>query len=659
MRRVDAVWYRLGFAVVGLGVLVAVAAGGVPGATVLAGMATLVGVAAAGGGALLARRRVRADDPDDRDRTLVVPGDQLAARVAAGDDDGTVRDGLRGLAVAALRRSGDEAGGTDPAAAGDARVATDPRGRIRDGSWTDDDAAAAYLRDGPVGLVRRLRALAAGAAPEQSRAGRAADAVARRCGVDEPSSTPDDGSGSRDGDRPPARRPPAPDGDRRGRERSTGRWYGALTLAVAGTAVGALVGRPVVLLASVVCVGAAAYARLDRTPVPALDATRTVSDSTPGVGDRVTVAVTVENVGDATLPELRVRDGTPPGLPVAAGRTEVVTALAPGSTVTFEYVVESVRGRHAFEPPTAVVRGLAGATERRANVDVDRVVVTCVPSLPDRGRVPPVVARTLAGPGGSTAVGGGVEFAGVREYRRGDPASRVDWRRLARTGERVTVEYVEERLGEVCLLVDARRPAYCAAGRNGTGGRDDAVDGDVGPDADAARREPAVESCVSAAAAAAAALGSSGYRVGLAAASPRECRLAPGAGTGHRRRLERELATAPALARAPPDDDVDPATVAAGLADRPGGVEAVVLCSPLADEGAVELARHVRALGVAVTVLAPDPTRADDPWRRVARAARAARVRRLRAAGVTVVDRPLAEPGRDGDRSERARGGRR
>jgi uncharacterized repeat protein (TIGR01451 family) len=709
MRRVDALWYQLGFAAVGLGVLVAVVGGGsVPGANVLAGMVSLVGVAAAAGGALLARRRVRGRAPGDQGRTLTVPGDELATLVAAGDDDGTARGALWTLAVAGLQRP---ATGTDSTRR--SRRAGSPgeaEGWLRDGSWTDDDDAAAYLRGDPVGLARRLWAVVAGRHPDEPRAARAADAIARRCGVGAHgeadggrtvgASTRVHDARHRREDRPgsPTTGQPEPgrdgvavgdgsdadaddlagidpaavdatatvDVDDAGRERSTGRWYGALALALASTAVGAFAGQPVVLLAGVVCVGAAAYARVDRTPVPDLEVTRTVSETAPDAGDRVRVALTVENVGDATLPELRFRDGTPPGVPVVDGSPEVVTALGPGSAVTFAYAVEAVRGRHAFEPPTAVVRGLAGTSERRTRVGAAPAVLTCVPPLPSPGRVPPVVARTVVGPGRSTEVGGGVEFAGVREYRRGDPSSRIDWRRLARTGERFTIEYVEDRLGEVVVLVDARRPAYCASGRGAAAGIDidvrgagdarvddragDHRTGDASPDADADlpsvdepdRRVPAVESCVSAAAGAAASLLSSGYRVGVAAASPREGWLAPGAGSVHRRRIERELAAAPALARVAPDDAVDPAGIVAGLADRLAGVDAVVFCTPAVDDGAVELARRVRALGVELTVLAPDPTRTDDAWRRAARAARTVRIRRLRAAGATVVDRPFA-----------------
>lgn len=635
MTDTDALWTQAGVATTGLGLVVAVAGAGLLGVRVLAGLVVLVGLVGAGAGAALARRE-HAPDAGERPAAAAttVPGDGFARTLDAGGDR-SGRDALRELVLTALQAAGD-----DEASA---------RRRIRDGSWSDDPAAGAFLRGRSPGLVDRLRARLAGTTARRRRADRAADAVARLFGVD---TSPDDAGG--DGGSASEPTGTAPSGTGRGnwtvsvdrandaggdddRSRPTGRWTGALVPVLAAVALGVLTGQPAVVLAAVVPVGVAAYARLDRTPAPDVTIRRSVSRSEARVGDRIEVTLTVENAGEATLPELVVRDGTPPGLAVVEGTPELVTALGPGRTARIRYTVEAARGRHDFAPAAVAVRGAAGARERTRRVPATDGtgapapdVVTCVPALPtgERARAPPLAApgATTPGPGQSAVTGGGVEFAGVREYRHGDPYARIDWRRYARTGDRFTVEYVEDRLATVLVVLDARRAAYCRT-----------ADGAL-----------AVDECVRAAAAACAGLLGAGNRVGLAAASPRACRVDPGAGTVHARRLERALATAPALNRRPPGEPLSPAAAASGLADRLAAADAVVFVSPLADDGAVTLARTLDALAPGASVLGVDPTGTDTPWRRVARAARSDRLDRLRRAGLPVVDdwhRRLDAPG--------------
>ncbi|PSQ16961.1 DUF58 domain-containing protein [Halobacteriales archaeon QS_8_69_26] len=66
----------------------------------------------------------------------------------------------------------------------------------------------------------------------------------------------------------------------------------------------------------------------------------------------------------------------------------------------------------------------------------------------------------------------------------------------------------------------------------------------------------------------------------------------------------------------------------------------VVFCSPVADPGAVRIARGLSARGHPVTVLAPDPTAADGPTRALARVGRVLRLAELRDGGPAVVDWP-------------------
>ena len=119
---------------------------------------------------------LRADPPETVTATPVVGSDferrietaKSAATAAAGRDDG-VRGRLRSLAVETL-----------VTVDGCSREAA--RGRVTEGSWTDDAVAAAYLADREATLPfwRRLLAWLRPAATRARRIERAADAIATR-----------------------------------------------------------------------------------------------------------------------------------------------------------------------------------------------------------------------------------------------------------------------------------------------------------------------------------------------------------------------------------------------------------------------------------------------------------------------------------------------
>jgi uncharacterized repeat protein (TIGR01451 family) len=411
-------------------------------------------------------------------------------------------------------------------------------------------------------------------------------------------------------------------------DRETGRWRGLVGFALLAGAVGALVGRGAPVVAGAVALSLAAYARAGGAPAVDLEVTRELSRERVEPGTPVRVTVTVRNAGATTLPDLRVVDGVPEGLDVADGADGAPrhgTALRPGRSATFAYTVTARRGEHEWEPVTALALGFAGAVEREARLAGPHSALTCVPGLTEG---PPLPLRPRgAGYAGRLSVddaGAGVEFRSVREYRPGDPLARVDWHRVARTGELATVEFARERAAEVVLLVDARAEAYLAPH----------------PDAPSA-----VERSVAAAGRAVTSLLSTGDRVGIASFGPRECWLPPGAGDDHRSRARDLLATHPAFAPAPPE-----APFAAGLRVRalrrllPAAAQ-IVFFSPCTDDYAARVARRLEAYGHPVTVVAPDPTADGTAGRALARAERAVRLSELRGAGIRAIDwgeEPLA-----------------
>lgn len=400
--------------------------------------------------------------------------------------------------------------------------------------------------------------------------------------------------------------------------RETGHLRGVGVVALVAVGVGALYRQPAVLLAGVVGVGVAAAVRAATPPSPVLAVERTIRPARPEPGDRVDVTVTVRNEGDRTVPDLRLIDGVPPGVPVLDGSARTGAVLRPGASVTLSYAVEARRGEHTFEPLLAIARDVTGSYESLTRAS-EPTTLTCTERF-DAPRAPlPLRRRTATASPGPIPTGGGegVEFHATREYRRGDPPSRIDWNRRARTGALATLTFREERAAKVALVIDARAPAYVAS-------------------------EPtahhAVDRSVSAAGDLAVGLLDAGNRVGLAALAPTDCWLAPAAGSDHRVRLREMLNTHPAFGPTPPTEPVEPGQWVEWLQHRLSSSTQIFLCSPVADSPPVEIARALDARGHPVTVVSPDSTADRTPPQRLARAARRMRVDDLRRTGIPVVD---------------------
>ncbi|SFR39535.1 conserved repeat domain-containing protein [Halogeometricum rufum] len=399
----------------------------------------------------------------------------------------------------------------------------------------------------------------------------------------------------------------------------TNRWTGIEGAALVAGAVGVVFQRPALILVAGLGVAYTGFAWFTDAPAPTLEVVRELSESNPDTEEDVRVTVTVRNVGETALTDLRLIDGVPPALEVTDGSARLGTALRPGKSATFSYSVEAVRGEHAWGPLEAVTRSPSAETERTEALDAEsETVLRCAPSLeatsdlPLRGLTTQYTGRVA-----TDVAGDGLEFYSTREYRRGDPLNRIDWNRRARTGKMATLEFREERAATVVLLVDARADAYVAT-----------HEGD----------QNAVERSVDAATRAFSSLLDSGDRVGVAALSPHDCWLAPSTGSDHRARARQLFATNPALAPTPSDDAYYPVVAVRRLRRQLPSDAQVLFFSPMADDFAVVAARRLDAYGHLVTVVSPDSTTDDTPGHRLAGVERENRLARLRRSGIRVVD---------------------
>jgi uncharacterized protein (DUF58 family) len=443
---------------------------------------------------------------------------------------------------------------------------------------------------------------------------------------------------------------------------SLDRWSGGLAAAATLVATGVLAGSSALVAAAAVPVVFAARGTLTRVGVSPsdLDVERRVEPGAALPGDRVRVRLRVHNGADRTATDLRVVDAVPDELAVVDGRPREGFSLAAGESATVTYTLLARRGHHDLGPVGVRARGLTGG-----EVVLGTVTATGDGTLdcrPDVG-VTPALRRALrlraVGTADAPTGGDGVEFHATREYRRGDPVSRVDWRRFARTGDLTTVDFREQRTARTVVLVDGRHPA-------GVAPRPDAPTaatvcaGVAGQLLDALRASGQVVG--------AAAFGVAGETGTIPAWVP------PGDDQATRLRARRLFDRA---AEAASDGPVGPSVpgrtahadgghpsggagptgtrgvggvrrsarrVTGRLCERLPGATRLLFVTPALDAGVEAAVQTATSNDVAVTVVSPDVTHGDGTGARFAAVERAHRLEACRAAGARVVDWDRDEP---------------
>ncbi|MFC7075146.1 DUF58 domain-containing protein [Haloarcula halophila] len=393
----------------------------------------------------------------------------------------------------------------------------------------------------------------------------------------------------------------------------TGRWLGLTGAALLAAAVGLVAQTPSLVLLGGVGAALGAYDRVAVPPATSVAIERSIEPTDPGVGESVTVRLTVRNEGDRTLPDVRVADGVPETVRVVDGTASVGTSLRPGASTTVTYEMTGGNDRCVFDPATVVVRDVVGVVARHDRVAVSPDSVTW--KRPSGKAMLPLIPAVYRRPGQVPVDdgGSGQSFYAVRERRPNDPLSRVDWNRYARTGELTTVEFQREQAATVIVVVDTRQAAAVAPGETA---------------------QTAVERSTTAALALVEGLPEDGHAVGLAALSPQESWLPPGQSEAHRRQARDRIREDRAFTATPVTESPDVDRLFAQLPEAAN----VIFLSPLCDDESATVARRLAARGHPVTVVSPDATATDTAGHRLAHLERGDRLRELRAAGVEVYD---------------------
>jgi uncharacterized protein (DUF58 family) len=175
----------------------------------------------------------------------------------------------------------------------------------------------------------------------------------------------------------------------------------------------------------------------------------------PTVGRSAYVELVVSNASRTRSPNVEVVDHLPERhpfreLPVGGFETRKIR----------EPVLFAKRGLYELGPAevrTADPFGLLRFVRRFGT----RTEVTVYPEVFELAGFPLRGKKGEAGTRGSFAQRGD-EFSGLREYRRGDDRRHIHWKSVARTGELIVKEFVQESPQRHAVVLDLRRPGIGA-----------------------------------------------------------------------------------------------------------------------------------------------------------------------------------------------------
>lgn len=442
------------------------------------------------------------------------------------------------------------------------------------------------------------------------------------------------------------------------RRQRVSRWHSSVVATILLVGAGVFLGLRSLLLASIVPITYLGYAALSSAPDPerVLTVERECTPRTPLPGERVEVTLTVRNDSDRTLPDVRIVDRIPENLEVVEGTAKRAVTLQAGSQTKLTYALRPRRGSYAFDEPWIRLRSLSAtavATESLSARGDDELECTIpLDGFPiDRETIP------FAGAIASDSGGAGFEFHSTREYRQGDPLSRVDWRRYARTGELGTVLYREQEAAKIVVIVDGRHVSRVTSAPGRPDGLTLAAYAGIVTSsalADVGHSVGVVG------------LGIEGQTPGVYTGPPAYVEPGTGADVGARiarvcdavaARGSGELSNRKGADRTHETDGPQPGDDRSALRADGRGRDTVdhletllpsdaqlVFCTPAVDDEIVEYALELRRRGFRTSMVSPDVTDGDDVGARLASIERQARLERLRRFDVPVADWETSVP---------------
>jgi uncharacterized protein (DUF58 family) len=182
-------------------------------------------------------------------------------------------------------------------------------------------------------------------------------------------------------------------------------------------------------------------------------------------GDAAELRIVASNPSPATVRMLELEVPLEGALAEPARARALLVQLAGGTTREISMRTPPLARGRRFAGPLRLRTGFPlGLAFAEAEVAGSGQHVWVYPRLFQIEYVPIAGEQFLEGDAISPRSGGVEEFAGVREYRRGDSRRHVHWRASARLGELVVKEFTRRTAATVTVALDLSQQSLCGTG---------------------------------------------------------------------------------------------------------------------------------------------------------------------------------------------------
>lgn len=201
-----------------------------------------------------------------------------------------------------------------------------------------------------------------------------------------------------------------------------------------------------------------AFSASDRKEIN-LRITRKLEKGTLYEDDPCVVKLEVENAGPP-IGFLEIVDSVPPSLQIVGGSSHIIISLEEGEKFSATYSLKApVYGNYQYDQPLLVrfaeIQETVTGT-KKYDIETNLTVLPKITYAP-KINIKPRKTRNWPGEIVSTKVGEGLEFYSLRDYDRGDPIRKINWKASSKWQNKLyTNQFASELGGDTIIALDAR-----------------------------------------------------------------------------------------------------------------------------------------------------------------------------------------------------------
>jgi uncharacterized protein (DUF58 family) len=175
-------------------------------------------------------------------------------------------------------------------------------------------------------------------------------------------------------------------------------------------------------------------------------------------GGNVRIRIRIKNNSSIPIPYVTINDHYPETFRIIRGKNSISGTIPPHSSLSYEYVVVPVLGKHLFRGLEIIVRDPLNIFNYKTMLDVkDNIVYVKPKPAPLPSKIATIWTRRGLGMGKARIRGLGQEFYELREYYPGDDYRLIDWKSYARLRKLYVKEFEREANLSIYFVIDANR----------------------------------------------------------------------------------------------------------------------------------------------------------------------------------------------------------